>query len=456
MNTELFSKNSKISLFKKALLKKVQKNTLSSKPSKVRNQSKVAHRWKLKKKWRFWRLFKNFFLIEKKKNSSAVTNSSFFTKLKIFYNYKRIVIKQYNILYNLAKSKSYNFFSKYFGGVKFIKVLTELEMRFSVVVLRLFFAKNITQAENLIKDKKILINNTYKNFKYTLKPKDLLRKVGVLNYKNFFTLYFEKKEINSNPVKYLQKNHVNNNLFITGAYIQAYKLWLSQLKWKKHNLYFGKLLFSVWNILNKNTAPLLNFSKKTCYKAWVADLNKNVQKKEMNLKSIGTKLKKKQFKKAYFLPKTILAFNSIKLFKSILIDKQTNTIFNNNKLFFFKKKQKTSQMFLFKKKDIYTWKIVRFRKNNKKKKNWKRQLILISKRDVKKQKRKQLWQTILLKKKKQFKGKKNAKLTLSWLKYKKKTVKKIKPIIKSRLFKINIKKTLKYTISNKVYQKKIK
>lgn len=176
---------------------------------------------------------------------------SFFVKLKIFYNHKRIVIKQYNVLYNLLRSNSYNFFSKYFGGVKFIKVLAQLEMRFSVVILRLFFAKNIKQAEVLIKEKKIFINNTYKHFKYITKPRDLLRKVSFLDHKNFFALYFKKKSDIFD--KYLSTN--NNRRYFNRSRlkfikprgrrckVQLVKYKLKKIK--KHKRYFGKLLYNV-------------------------------------------------------------------------------------------------------------------------------------------------------------------------------------------------------------------
>jgi len=184
----------------------------------------------------------------------------------MFFNYKRVVIKQYNVLYNLGKSNNYNFFSKYFGGVKFMKVLTQLEMRFSVVILRLFFVKNIKQAEMLIKKKKIFINNTFKNFKYTLKPKDLIRKISYIHYKSFFTLYFEKK---------YSHFMFNNNFYLDPNFFEPYSLWLKKKCVKSHTQYrlrFGKLLFNIWNMAFKSKVMLFIKLKKPKYIKWVNTL----------------------------------------------------------------------------------------------------------------------------------------------------------------------------------------
>lgn len=124
---------------------------------------------KFKKKWRFWRQFKFFFLKNKKKN--------FFTKLKWFFNQKRIVWHQLSSIYgkkikNLAYSNNQ---SKVIFNVRFFNLLIFLESRLNILLLRIGFGFKLLEVNNLIKSNNIVINNQHKQCNYLVKVGDIIK-----------------------------------------------------------------------------------------------------------------------------------------------------------------------------------------------------------------------------------------------------------------------------------------
>jgi ribosomal protein S4 len=161
---------------------------------------------KLKKKWRFWREFKFFFLNNQKKN--------FFTRLKWICNQKRIIWHQISSIYGKKiKNLAYNT-NKYklaFNS-RFFNLLVFLETRLNIVLLRLAFFLKLLQANKSIIAKNVFVNKKSKNSNYILKSGDILN-VSVIFYntlskkrfKNLSWRYFQWRNLK----KKNQKNFIN-------------------------------------------------------------------------------------------------------------------------------------------------------------------------------------------------------------------------------------------------------
>lgn len=126
-------------------------------------------RRKLKKKWRFWRSFKFFFLRRYQKKN-------FFFKLIWNFNYKRILWHQLSSIYgkkikNLvySRSKSKKLFNK-----KFIDILCCLELRLNILLLRICFSDKLIKSNQLIKKGKIKVNGFVKHQNYIVLKNDFI------------------------------------------------------------------------------------------------------------------------------------------------------------------------------------------------------------------------------------------------------------------------------------------
>lgn len=123
---------------------------------------------KIKKKWRFWRLFRQFFLRNKKKIN--------FPKIKLLKKKKQVIWSQVSVLYgkkirNIAyKGHS----SKFIFNKRFSNILCKLELRLNVILFRVCFVTKIIEANKLIKNKKIFVNNVVKHREYLLIKGDIV------------------------------------------------------------------------------------------------------------------------------------------------------------------------------------------------------------------------------------------------------------------------------------------
>ena len=137
----------------------------------VRNKIKTFNsfkRWKLKKKWRFWRVFKFYFLRRKKKFH--------FFKTKWLFNRKRIIWHQLSVMYgkNIKKKTFNNYKSKSLFNSQFGLILCKLELRLNILLVRTYFATKLLQANFLIEIKKIKVNGLFKHKNYVVSVGDLI------------------------------------------------------------------------------------------------------------------------------------------------------------------------------------------------------------------------------------------------------------------------------------------
>lgn len=130
---------------------------------------KKKKKWKLVKKWRFWRQFKRFFLNYKKK--------IIFSRLKWFFNQKRILWHRLSDLYGkkIQKLVFRNKQAKTAFNSRFINLLFCLETRLNIFLIRIGFAKKLLEANNLIQNKYILINGFLKKSNYSVCIGDIIR-----------------------------------------------------------------------------------------------------------------------------------------------------------------------------------------------------------------------------------------------------------------------------------------
>lgn len=186
----------------------------TKKLKKVSNASLL--KTKFKKKWRFWRQFKFFFLKNKKKN--------FFTKLKWFFNQKRIVWHQLSSIYgkkikNLAYSNNQ---SKVIFNTRFFNLLIYLENRLNILLLRIGFSFKLLEANKFIYSKNVFINNQLKNCNYLVKVGDIItcsllssfhrKRFKCLKWRRFKWIKWRKLKKNSfknNIIKFFWRSKKN-------------------------------------------------------------------------------------------------------------------------------------------------------------------------------------------------------------------------------------------------------
>ena len=148
-----------IKVKRKKLVKKVE---IGFKKDKVI----FKKRFKLKKKWRFWRFFKRYFLKSKKRN--------IFTKLKWLFYHKKIIWHQIVVLYGkLFKKKNFKLHERKFGKC-FFRLLSYLELRLNIFLVRINFVSKINDANKIIGKRQVFINLKSKKVGYLVKVNDLV------------------------------------------------------------------------------------------------------------------------------------------------------------------------------------------------------------------------------------------------------------------------------------------
>jgi len=169
-------------------------------------------RWKLKKKWRFWRLFRSQFLRHKKKY--------FFFKIKWIFNQKRILWHQLSVIYGKnIKNRAYRTSkSKVIFNSKFANILCKLELRLNVLLLRTYFVNKILYADSLINNKKIIVNGLSRHKEYLLSEGDFVE----------YLTYF----------RYLKKERFNQNYF-------KWKKWKKKMWQKKRKIKYSTIFFGI-------------------------------------------------------------------------------------------------------------------------------------------------------------------------------------------------------------------
>lgn len=134
---------------------------------------KKANKYKLKKKWRFWRAFKRVFLRKKKK--------SMFHKLSWVFNNKRVMWHQIYTLYgkcikHLAYKKTQ---TKFLFGAKFFQILSFFELRLDILLSRMLLTKSYLKSQILLKNKQVLVNGKVKMRAYITSPGDIIQKIDL-------------------------------------------------------------------------------------------------------------------------------------------------------------------------------------------------------------------------------------------------------------------------------------
>jgi len=132
-------------------------------------------RIKLKKKWRFWRSFRFFFLRRK--------SLSFFSKLKWLFNQKRIIWYFFSGLY--GKKIKFFFYKKTSGKIAFGKffflITAILELRLNVLSVRMRFTSKLLEANNLIGSGIILVNGYKKQVNFLTSIHDVIKKTTLFS-----------------------------------------------------------------------------------------------------------------------------------------------------------------------------------------------------------------------------------------------------------------------------------
>ena len=174
---------------------------------------------KLRKKWRFWRGFKQFFIHKKK--------ITFFKKLQWNYNEKRLIWHQFLQIY-VPKLKSFIAKKK---NKHYFLLLNFLELKLAVVLLRSKFYTKLNNCYDGIKKNLISVNGNIINKKnYQLQKLDLFQKRRHIN-----KIINKKKTI-----KYLSR--------------------IKRLKWRKFRWKKARFLF--WKIRRQSNFNLY-LSRKT-------------------------------------------------------------------------------------------------------------------------------------------------------------------------------------------------
>lgn len=159
------------------------KKELLYKNTSSKNKVKLAFKLKLKKKGRFWRLFKRFSLFTK--------NIKFFSKLKWWFNNIRILKKQYSTFYIFKNSIFLK--SKYGFNKNYVTFLERLELRLQILLIRVRFCFNLHTSLFNIKTKKILVNGgIIIKSNYLVNILDLIQKRRIIGFfrKHLLSIYW--------------------------------------------------------------------------------------------------------------------------------------------------------------------------------------------------------------------------------------------------------------------------
>ena len=121
---------------------------------------------KLKKKWRFWRAFKYFFL-----KKSIIFK---FNKVKLFFNHNRILLHFITTYYG-DKAQSL-LQKKILNNSKFVLFLSLIELKLNIILVRMHFAYKIIESNFLIRYGFIVVNGVSKRKNYIVKINDIVQK----------------------------------------------------------------------------------------------------------------------------------------------------------------------------------------------------------------------------------------------------------------------------------------
>lgn len=158
-------------MLKKTHLIKYIKNTKSFKLNKKKIKKTTVrikkNNFKLKKKWRFWRGFKQFFINKKK--------ITFYKKLQWNYNEKRLAWHQ------MAKTYLFNIKhilrQKRWKNKKYSQFLKHIELRLTTILIRSRFYTKLINSYEGIKKNLLLVNGIIINTtRYILSILDLYQK----------------------------------------------------------------------------------------------------------------------------------------------------------------------------------------------------------------------------------------------------------------------------------------
>ena len=176
----------------------------------IKNKKKISYyiKKKLNKKWRFWRVFKFYFLRRKKK--------IYFFRMKWLFNSKKMLWRQLSVVYGkriknraYKKNKSKIIFNK-----RFIFILRALELRLNVLLVRLHFVTKLLQANITILKNKVTINGTVRHKWYVVAVGDLI----MYTNKNIFSQRLKKlkwKHRNWRQFKItLKKKNLKNKKYV--------------------------------------------------------------------------------------------------------------------------------------------------------------------------------------------------------------------------------------------------
>jgi len=169
-----------------SLKKKYNNNSkVASSVVKISNFLQYRKKAKLKKKWRFWRSFKFYFLRKK--------SLSYFSKLKWLFNQNRIMWHHFSNLY--GKNIKYLVFkktkTKLAFGKPFFNILSFLELRLNILLVRMRFASKLLEADSLITGKLVYVNGFLKQKHYLVRVNDIVKKVPLFSKKSL--RFFSKK-----------------------------------------------------------------------------------------------------------------------------------------------------------------------------------------------------------------------------------------------------------------------
>lgn len=164
------------------MLDKVYKKKFFEKRIRVKNKKtgffwdferKVRRKYKLKKKWRFWRFFKQFFLRSKKKK--------LFTKIRWLFFHRVVIFRQLIARYgNLLKKKVLDLHINPLNR-GFFQLLNYLELRLNIFVTTIKLIPRIfkvLEVNKVIFRKKILVNFQPKRRYYLLKVGDFIQNIA--------------------------------------------------------------------------------------------------------------------------------------------------------------------------------------------------------------------------------------------------------------------------------------
>ena len=169
--------------------------------------SKFKH--KVIKSLRFKRLFKQFFIYQKKKN--------FFLKINSLFNSKRILKHQFKFLFNISyKLLLSNISFKNSTSLHFFDFWLILERSISIILIRIKFIIKVNIIKESLKLKLIAVNgNIINQSKYLLSPFDLIQKCkfkkksSIIRCKLYYWRNTRWKKVSYMIKKFYSKRYIN-------------------------------------------------------------------------------------------------------------------------------------------------------------------------------------------------------------------------------------------------------